>query len=117
MLPGESPRRDRVGGGSRRFPPLRGRAPLKPLPAPPAPANPLPTSAASIKPELPVSLLGPFPVVRSHHLAAATLAQRLDQTSVVTAADAGPIEAQDHFLLDGRDSHGFAHRGQRLRLP
>ena len=43
-----------------------------------------------IEPELPVSLLGTFPIVRGHHLPTATLTQRLDHTDVPSTPDARP---------------------------
>ena len=43
-----------------------------------------------IEPELPVSLLGTFPIVPAHHLPTATLTQRLDHTDVPSTPDARP---------------------------
>ena len=44
----------------------------------------------STEPELSVSLLGAFPIVRGHHLPTATLTQRLDHVGVPSTPDAGP---------------------------
>ena len=43
----------------------------------------------SKEPELPVSLLGGFPIMRGHHLPTATLTQRLDHADVPSTPDAG----------------------------
>ena len=70
----------------------------------------------SKEPELPVSSLGAFPIVRDHHLPIGDLEVTAHCPQIATAS-AGSLEAQGFFLMAGRDSCLSPQRGQLLRWP